>query len=107
MVAQEADGFRCSRIRLTKTPNSDFGETAARRSFSLQPSAGFRTPSTMDHLAATPVAPVIAAADPEARKKIGASVVERLQRYADNDGVTYAEETYVLTSPAGDHRHKR
>ena len=30
--------------------------------------------------------PVIAAADPEARKKIGASVVERLQCYADNDG---------------------
>ena len=40
----------------------------------------------MDHLAATPVAPIIAAADPEARKKIGASVVERLQCYADNDG---------------------
>ena len=37
LVAQEADGFRCSRIRLTKTPNSDFGETAARRSFSLHP----------------------------------------------------------------------
>jgi hypothetical protein len=36
----------------------------------------------MDHLAATPVAPVIAAADPEARKKIGASVAERLQCYA-------------------------
>jgi hypothetical protein len=46
----------------------------------------------MDHLAATPVAP-ITASDPEARKKIGASVVERLQCYADNDGVTYAEET--------------
>jgi hypothetical protein len=62
----------------------------------------------MDHLAATPVAPVIAAADPEARKKIGASVVERLQCYADNDGVTYAEETYaltsVLTAQASDHR---
>jgi hypothetical protein len=40
----------------------------------------------MDHLAATPVAPIIAAADPEARKKIGACVVERLQCYADNDG---------------------
>ena len=61
----------------------------------------------MDHLAATPVAPMIAAADPEARKKIGASVVERLQCYADNDGVTYAEETYVLTAQAGDHRHIR
>jgi hypothetical protein len=35
-------------------------------------------------LAATPVAPLIAAADPEARKKIGASVMERLQFYVGN-----------------------
>ena len=35
---------------------------------------------TLDHLAATPVAPVIAAADPEARKKIGASVMKQLER---------------------------
>jgi ubiquinone/menaquinone biosynthesis C-methylase UbiE len=53
---------------------------------------------TLDHLAATPVAPVIAAADPEARKKIGASVMKQLQRYADGDGVTYPEETLVLTA---------
>jgi len=53
---------------------------------------------TLDHLAATPVAPVIAAADPEARKKIGASVMKQLQRYADGDGVTYPEETHVLTA---------
>jgi ubiquinone/menaquinone biosynthesis C-methylase UbiE len=53
---------------------------------------------TLNHLAATPVAPLIAATDPEARKNIGASVMEQLQRYADDDGVTYPEETYVLTA---------
>jgi ubiquinone/menaquinone biosynthesis C-methylase UbiE len=53
---------------------------------------------TLDHLAATPVAPVIAAADPETRNKIGASVMSRLQRYADGDGVTYPEEAHVLTA---------
>ncbi|MFZ1951348.1 MAG: methyltransferase domain-containing protein [Pseudolabrys sp.] len=52
----------------------------------------------LDHLAATPVAPVIAAADPEARYKIGASVMEQLQPYVDSDGVTYPEETHVLTA---------
>lgn len=52
----------------------------------------------LDHLAATPVASAIAAADPEARKKIGASVMEQLRRYADGDGVTYPEETHVLTA---------
>jgi len=51
---------------------------------------------TLDHLAATPVAPAIAAADPETRQKIGASVMKQLQRYADGDGVTYPEETHVL-----------
>ena len=53
---------------------------------------------TLDHLAATPIAPVIAAADPEVRQKIGASVMAQLQRYADGDGVTYPEETNVLTA---------
>lgn len=52
----------------------------------------------LNHLAATPVASAIAAADPEARKKIGASVMERLRRYVDGDGVTYPEETHVLTA---------
>lgn len=52
----------------------------------------------LDHLAATPVASAIAAADPEARKKIGASVMEQLRRYTDGDGVTYPEETHVLTA---------
>jgi ubiquinone/menaquinone biosynthesis C-methylase UbiE len=53
---------------------------------------------TLDHLAATPVAAVIAAADPEARKNIGERVTNRLQRYADGDGVTYPEEAHVLTA---------
>ena len=52
----------------------------------------------LDHLAATPVAPIIAAADPETRKKIGASVMNQLQRYGDANGVTYPEETHVLTA---------
>jgi ubiquinone/menaquinone biosynthesis C-methylase UbiE len=53
---------------------------------------------TLDHLAATPVAPVVAAVDSEAREKIGASVLKQLRHYADGDGVTYPEETHVLTA---------
>jgi ubiquinone/menaquinone biosynthesis C-methylase UbiE len=52
----------------------------------------------LDHLSATPLAPIIAAADPEAREKIGASVMAQLQRYDEGDGVTYPEETHVLTA---------
>ena len=54
--------------------------------------------SSLDHLAATPIAPFIAATGPEARKQIGASVMKQLQRYADGDGVTYPEETHVVTA---------
>jgi SAM-dependent methyltransferase len=53
---------------------------------------------TLDHLSATPVAPLITAAEPEARQKIGASVMKELHRYADGKGVTYPEETHVLTA---------
>jgi len=53
---------------------------------------------TLGHLAATPFAAVIAAADPATRKQIGASVMKQLQRYADGDGVTYPEESHVLTA---------
>jgi ubiquinone/menaquinone biosynthesis C-methylase UbiE len=53
------------------------------------------------HLAATPVAADIDAVDAEARKKIGASVMEQLQRYADGEGITCPEATYVLTAKAG------
>jgi ubiquinone/menaquinone biosynthesis C-methylase UbiE len=52
----------------------------------------------LDHLSATPVAAAIAAVNPEARKKIGASVMEHLRRYADGDGITFPEETHVLTA---------
>jgi hypothetical protein len=51
---------------------------------------------TLEHLAGTPVAQAIAAADPGARVKIAASVTKELQPYADGDGVTYPEETHVL-----------
>jgi hypothetical protein len=51
----------------------------------------------LDHLKGTPVAPMIAAASPEVRKKIGASAMEQLRRYADGDGATFPEETHVLT----------
>jgi ubiquinone/menaquinone biosynthesis C-methylase UbiE len=54
----------------------------------------------LDHLAATPIAPVVAAADSATREQIGASVMEQLQRYADGDGITYPEETHVLTAQA-------
>jgi ubiquinone/menaquinone biosynthesis C-methylase UbiE len=53
---------------------------------------------TLDHLAATPVASVLAAVDDDTRQKIGASVMQELQHYADGDGVTYPEETHVLTA---------
>jgi ubiquinone/menaquinone biosynthesis C-methylase UbiE len=54
----------------------------------------------LDHLSATPVAADIDAAEAEVRERIGASVMEQLQRYADGDGITYPEETYVLTARA-------
>ena len=53
---------------------------------------------TLDHLAATPVASLIAAADPSIRRRIGESVMQQLQAYADGDGVTCPEETHVLTA---------
>jgi len=52
----------------------------------------------LDHLAATPIASVVAAVDRETRRQIGTSVMEKLRRYADGDGVTYPEETHVLTA---------
>jgi hypothetical protein len=53
-----------------------------------------------EHLAATPIAAQFAAADPAARKKVGEHVKRRLQHYAESDGVTYPEETYVVTARA-------
>lgn len=50
------------------------------------------------HLASTPVAPALAEADAEVRRRIGASVLEQLKRHADGDGVTYPEETHLVTA---------
>ncbi len=52
----------------------------------------------LDHLAATPVAAVVATAEPEALRKIGEHVSKQLRRFADGDSVVYPEETYVLTA---------
>jgi SAM-dependent methyltransferase len=54
----------------------------------------------LEHLAGTPVAASLAAIDAEARGNIGASVAQALRRFEDGDGVTYPEETYVLTARA-------
>lgn len=53
---------------------------------------------TLEHLAGTPIAPTLAAASPDARAKLAASVSKQLERYADGDGVKYPEETHVLTA---------
>lgn len=55
----------------------------------------------LEHLAATPIASAIAAAEPAARKRIGASVLQQLRAYADGDGITYPEETHVVTARVG------
>jgi ubiquinone/menaquinone biosynthesis C-methylase UbiE len=52
----------------------------------------------LEHLAATPVAESIAALEPEVRKNIGASVMQELRRFGDGDGVTYPEETHLMTA---------
>jgi SAM-dependent methyltransferase len=53
---------------------------------------------TLEHLAGTPVAQIVAAADAGAGQKVAARVAKELQPYADGDGVTYPEETHVLTA---------
>src|SRR5262249_34944070 len=53
---------------------------------------------TLEHLTGTPVAQNLAAAASDARDNIAASVAKELQPYADGDGVTYPEETQVLTA---------
>jgi SAM-dependent methyltransferase len=55
----------------------------------------------LEHLAGTPVAETIAAADTESRKNIGASVMRVMQRFSDGDGVTYPEEIHIVTARAG------
>lgn len=52
----------------------------------------------LDHLAATPVSSLIANTEEATRNGIGAAVKNELKSYADRDGVTFPEETYVLTA---------
>jgi len=54
----------------------------------------------LDHLAATPVAAAVAAADERVRLNIGASVSAQLHPYADRGGITYPEETHIFTAHA-------
>jgi ubiquinone/menaquinone biosynthesis C-methylase UbiE len=102
---ETADRFCASRQALTGEELQNLATKAgfsavdvriSRMSIHLPPLDKF----ALDHLAATPVAPVIGDLDPEARKDIAVSVTERLRRYADDDGVAYPEETYVLTAQA-------
>lgn len=73
---------------------SDVGVRVARLDVHLPDPEKF----VLDHLAATPIAAVIAAADAETCGKIGRAVMNQLRPYADGDGVTYPEEAYVLTA---------
>lgn len=52
------------------------------------------------HLASTPVADVVAALPAETHGRIGARVMHELSRYVDGDGVTYPEETHLVTAGA-------
>ena len=54
----------------------------------------------IEHLAGTPVAATLAAADAETRKSIGASVKRAMERFTDGDGVTYPEEIHLVTARA-------
>jgi ubiquinone/menaquinone biosynthesis C-methylase UbiE len=53
----------------------------------------------LDHLSATPVAPLIVAT-PDLREQIGFSVMAELQHCAAGDGVSFPEETFVMTARA-------
>lgn len=52
----------------------------------------------LDHLAATPVASDIAAAGPVAHAQIGRSVKQQLHAYVRDKGVSFPEETHLLTA---------
>jgi ubiquinone/menaquinone biosynthesis C-methylase UbiE len=54
----------------------------------------------LHHLSATPVAAGVAALAPEIREAIGLRVKAELARFVDRDGVTYPEQTHVLTASA-------
>lgn len=52
----------------------------------------------LEHLSATPIAPEMARADASVRARVGASVRQQLAAFADAEGASYPEETYVLTA---------
>ena len=52
----------------------------------------------LEHLAATPVAAELASLAPEVRVQIGAAVLDQLRPYRGGDGVTFPEETFVVTA---------
>jgi len=54
----------------------------------------------LEHLAGTPVAEAVAAADDASRRQVGESVAHALRSFNDRDGVTYPEEIQVLTARA-------
>jgi ubiquinone/menaquinone biosynthesis C-methylase UbiE len=55
----------------------------------------------LEHLAGSPVAESIAALGDAARASIGALVQREMQRFGDGDGVTYPEESHIVTARAG------
>jgi ubiquinone/menaquinone biosynthesis C-methylase UbiE len=55
----------------------------------------------LEHLAGTPVAASIAALGDAARANIGALVEREMQRFGDGDGVTYPEESHIVTARVG------
>ena len=55
----------------------------------------------LEHLAGTPVAASIAALGDTARANIGTLVQQEMQRFRDGDGVTYPEESHIVTARVG------
>jgi ubiquinone/menaquinone biosynthesis C-methylase UbiE len=56
----------------------------------------------LEHLAGTPVAASIAALGGAARANIGALVRREMERFGDGDGVTYPEESHIVTARSGE-----
>jgi ubiquinone/menaquinone biosynthesis C-methylase UbiE len=52
----------------------------------------------LEHLAGTPVAASVAALNAESRRRIGASVMQKLLSFREGDGVTYPEEIHLVTA---------
>ena len=52
----------------------------------------------LDHLASTPVAPMLGVASPEVRNNIAATVAEQLRSYVQGEGISYPEEIHLVTA---------